>query len=188
VTRIWLRTGVCMLLAAAIGACAPETKPRTVLDFMEDGLAREGVLTRCNQDRDASQQDVECANARRASAALAIEAERARAGGLEHASERKLAALRELEAREATATGSSTVGGNAANGATSFGTPIGAVLPSIGESTVYADQEPLSRRLSLDVDAAPPANDVAIVAPKIEIADVAVIPRPFRTDDANAPR
>ena len=170
-----------MLLAAAIGACAPEAKPRTVLDFMEDGLAREGVLTRCNQDRDASQQDVECANARRASAALAVEAERARAGDREDASERKLAALREVA-------GSSTAGSNASNGAASFGTPIGAVLPSIGESTVYADQEPLNRRPNLDVDAAPPANDVAIVAPKIEIADVAVIPRPFRTDDANAPR
>src|SRR6185503_16523219 len=148
----------------AIGACAPETKPRTDLDFMEDGLAREGVLTRCNQDRDATLHDVECANARRASAALAIEAERARAGDLEHASERKLAALRELEGRETAATGSSTVGSNAATGVASFGSPIGAVLPSIGESTVYADQEPLSRRPSLDVDAAPPANDIAIVA------------------------
>lgn len=144
-----LRAGVCLLLAAAIGACAPESKPRTVLDFMEDGLAREGVLTRCNQDRDATLQDVECANARRASATLAIEAERARAGDVEHAREPKLA-----------------------------------VLPSTGGSTIYADQG----RRSLDVDAKPPTNDIAIVAPQIEIADVAVIPRPFRTDDVSPPR
>ena len=176
-----------MLLAAAIAACAPEPRPRTVLDFMEDGLAREGVLTRCNQDRDATLQDVECSNARRAAAALAIEGERARAGDLEHRSERKLAALRELEAREAAAAGSSTVSSDASTGIASFGAPLGAVLPSIGESTVYADQEPL-RRPNLDVDAQPPVNDFAIVEPKIEIADVAAIPRPFRTDDAKAPR
>jgi hypothetical protein len=176
-----------MLLAAAIGACAPEPQPRTVLDFMEDGLAREGVLTRCNHDRDATLQDVECSNARRAAAALAIEAERARAGDLEHASERKLAAVRELEAREAAAARGSTSGDNASAGVASFGAPIGSVLPSIGESTVYADQEPLGRP-SLDIDAQPPANDIAIVEPEIELAKVAVIPRPFRTDDANAPR
>ena len=167
--KVWLRIAVGTLLAAAIGACAPPPpQPRTVLDFMEDGLAREGVLTRCNHDRDATLQDVECSNARRAAAALAIEAERERAGALEQQSERKFAALRELATREAAAAAASA--GARAN-ESSFGSPIGPVLPSISESTrfdVFAEgQEPLGRP-SLDVeDAAPPANDFEIVEPQI---------------------
>src|SRR5687768_9162460 len=70
-----LRIGLVLLAATAFAACAPEPGPRTTFDFMEDGIAREGVLTRCNQNREATLQDVECANARRAAAAIAIEAE-----------------------------------------------------------------------------------------------------------------
>ena len=71
------------LLAAVLVACAPRSEPRTVLDFMDDGLAREGVLTRCNQNREETLNDEECNNARRASSTLALEAERARAPALE---------------------------------------------------------------------------------------------------------
>ena len=53
-------------LAAALAACAPDPEPRTVRDLMENGLAREGVLARCNRDRDATFDGEECANARRA--------------------------------------------------------------------------------------------------------------------------
>ena len=75
--RPWLRMGA-LLFAALMAACAPsQPEPRSVLDFMEDGLARDGALTRCNQDRDATLTDVECANARRAAATLAIEIGRA---------------------------------------------------------------------------------------------------------------
>jgi hypothetical protein len=89
-----LRAGIALLVAAALTACAPpQPEPRTVLDFMDDGLAREGVLTRCNQNRDATLADEECANARRASAAVALVAERARESGLERESETKLLAL-----------------------------------------------------------------------------------------------
>ena len=106
--------GGALLVAAALAACAPQPEPRTVLDFMEDGLAREGVLTRCNQNRDATSADEECANARRASAAFALEAERARAAGLEQASESKLLALREGQARTAAAEQEATAAARAA--------------------------------------------------------------------------
>src|SRR5690606_10770281 len=91
------------LLAVALFGCAPEPAPRTVYDFMEDGYAREGVLARCNRDRVASASDKECANARRAAATIALEAERERAEVLKRESEAKLLALREREARRAAA-------------------------------------------------------------------------------------
>jgi hypothetical protein len=203
------RAGVALLLAAALAACAPQPEPRTVLDFMDDGIAREGVLTRCNQYRDETSTDAECANARRAAAALALEAERARAPVLERASEDKLVALRETQARAATASqsaaaaaraaaeaayearwrdpsGPRTIAGTQDSAAPTFGAPVGAVLPSMTESTlfeVYAEStEPLGRR-SLEVAAVePPANDLLIAPPEIELADLGLVPRPFRDD------
>ena len=102
-SRFRLRACVAPLLAAALAACAPEPEPRTVSDFMDDGLAREGVLTRCNRDREETLTDEECANARRATAAIALRAERERAPALEQESETKLLALREREARQTAA-------------------------------------------------------------------------------------
>jgi hypothetical protein len=204
--------GATLLLAVVVTACAPAPEPRTALDFMEDGLAREGVLARCNRDRDRTLDDEECANARRAAVAVAIEAERARAGTLERQSERKLAALREAQAREAAAAregaaaqraaaeaayeaqwpNSNRPPATAATSGASFGAPLGAVLPSMSESTLFEvypeGTDPLGRP-GLELEAAePPANEVEIVAPQIELADVAAIPRPFRAGDANAPR
>jgi hypothetical protein len=199
-----------LLIAAALAACAPQPEPRTVLDFMDDGFAREGVLTRCNQNRDVTSADEECANARRAAAALALEAERARAPGLEQSSESKLLAVRESEAREAAAeqeaaasaraaaeaayearwrdpSGPRLPGGAPASTAPSFGAPVGLVMPSMTESTlfdVYAEgNRPLGRR-GLEIAAVePPANDVPNVKPEIELGELAVVPRPFRSDD-----
>jgi len=68
-----LLVGVTPLLAAVLAACAPKPESRSVIDFMEDGFARDGVLTRCDQDRDATSTDEECANARRAAAAVALQ-------------------------------------------------------------------------------------------------------------------
>ena len=67
---------------------------------MEDGLAREGVLARCNQDRQASNADEECANARRAAATLAAAGESERSASLEKESARKLNALRDRQVRQ----------------------------------------------------------------------------------------
>jgi hypothetical protein len=206
--QVGLRAGVALLIAAALVACAPEPAPRTVLDFMEDGYAREGVLTRCNRNRDETLSNEECANARRAAAAVAIQAERARAAELEQESEAKLLALREQEARRAAAEQDAAaaariaaemayearwndptgprLAGSESNAAPAFGTPVGAVMPSMSDSLafdVYAEgNEPLGRP-SLEVAAVePPSNELVIAAPRIEIADLAVIPRPFRDE------
>jgi hypothetical protein len=171
-----------LLAAAALVACAPpQPAPRTTLDFMDDGLAREGVLTRCNQDRDATLMDEECANARRASAAVALEAERAREPGLTRESEDKLVALRDRRVRQATAEQAAVAAARAAADAAYEARWRGAAgqRPVADGATdpafdVYADgSDPLGRR-SLEVAAAaPPVNDLAFV------------PRPFRNDDAD---
>lgn len=194
------------LLAVVLAACAPQPEPRTVLDFMDDGLARDGVLTRCNQDRDATLNDVECANARRAAAAIALEAERARARQLEQESEATLLALRERDARVAAAEEQRAAAERAAAEAAyearwpdtpdarpsadavpapaaSFGAPVGPVLPSMSESTlfeVYADGSDALDRPTLEIEAAPPPNDLVIASPEIAMTDLTAVPRPFR--------
>jgi hypothetical protein len=47
------------------------------MEFMEDSLAREGTLARCNRDRDATASDAECMNARRAASTIAARADEA---------------------------------------------------------------------------------------------------------------
>jgi len=84
-----LIASLCLLTA---GCSGPE--PRTYDDFMEDRIARDGTLARCNRDRESTARDVDCANARRAASAVALLEERARREELERESERKLAALR----------------------------------------------------------------------------------------------
>jgi hypothetical protein len=180
VSRVWPKAVVTLLFAATVAACAQQSEPRSVLDFMEDGLARDGVLTRCSRNRDETLDEVECANARRAATTLAIEEERVRAAEFDRESERKLAALRNHQ--------DSLDSGVGSNGAPAFGTPVGRVMPSMTELEVYAEAAPLGRH-NVEVAAAePPSNEIEAFTPEIELADVAVIPRPFRTDDAAPPR
>ncbi len=182
VSRVWPKAVATLLFAVTVAACAPQPEPRSVFDFTEDGLARDGVLTRCNRNRDETLDDVECANARRASATVAIEAERARAAGFERESDRKLAALRDHQGPPDSSDAAST------SSAPAFGTPVGRVMPSMAELEIYAEAEPLGRH-NIEVAAAePPANELGVFTPEIELADVAVIPRPFRIDDDTAPR
>jgi len=204
-----------VLLAAVVAACAPAPEPRSVLDFMEDGLARDGVLARCNEDRDATLSEIECDNARRAAATLAAEADHGRSQDLERESERKLVALRERSDRQAAAerdsaaasraaaeaayearwrdpAGSRTAPAGEQAAAPAFGAPVGPLMPSMSESTlfdVYAeDGDPLGRR-SIEVAAVePPTNDLQIATPELELAELAIIPRPFRTDETAVPQ
>ena len=177
---------------------------------MDDGFAREGVLTRCNESRDETLTDEECANARRAAAAIALEAERARAPQREQESEAKLLALRERDERRTVAeqdaaaaaqvaaeaayearwgrnpAGSRAAGDVSPATAPAFGAPLGSVMPSMANSPsfdVYAEgADPLGRR-TLEVAAAePPPNEMVIASPRIEMTDLAVVPRPFRDD------
>jgi len=162
------------LLAVVLAACAPKSEPRTVLDFMDDGFAREGVLTRCNQSRDETLNDAECTNARRAAATIALEAERARAAELEQRSEAKLVALRDRDSQAEPAS---------AGAAPAFGSPVGSVLPSMSHDEsrdAYEGTELLGPR-AIEVDAAPPSNDI-VIAPPLDVPELAVLPRPFGAD------
>ena len=88
---------LCLVLAA----CEERPLPRTFADFMEDPIAREGALSRCNENQEATLNDIECANARRATSAIALRQERERREVLERESERKLEELkREMADRE----------------------------------------------------------------------------------------
>ncbi len=89
-----------VLVFGALVAGCNQSVPRSFNDFMEDAIAREGALARCNQDRDATLNDIECANARRAAAAVAVRDERERHSQLEGESQRKLLALRARAAVE----------------------------------------------------------------------------------------
>lgn len=91
------------VLLAALAAGCVEPPPRSFHEFMDDRIAREGVLARCGRDGEP-RDDVECANARRAAATIALRKERERRKELARESERKIEALREqVERREAAA-------------------------------------------------------------------------------------
>ncbi len=204
-----LRAGLALLTAVALAACAPEPQPRSVFDFMEDGLARDGVLTRCNRDRSATLDDVECANARRAAGIVALEADRARETALARESANKLAALRQREDRQSLAEqdasaaalaaaeaayearwrnppGTPVASDSVSTPAPAYGAPVGAVMPSMTESALvdlYREDADTPGRPGLAVvHAEPPSNELRIDVPKLELDDLSGIPRPFRSD------
>ena len=55
-----------LVAVTAVGCGAPEPAPRTVNDLAEDPAVLQGLLARCEADKRAKFNDVECANARRA--------------------------------------------------------------------------------------------------------------------------
>ena len=87
---------------------------------MEDGFAREGVLARCNADREATAGDVECKNARRAAVVVAAEKEDERLRALELESQRKLVAMRDRAARQEQAQQDAAAAAKAAAEAAAF--------------------------------------------------------------------
>jgi hypothetical protein len=98
---------VLALLCLVLQACGAPPPPRSYDEFMDDRIAREGVILRCDANPEQAQDDIECANARRAAATIALSEERARRQDLERESKQKIAALkqemveRERIAREA---------------------------------------------------------------------------------------
>lgn len=206
---VWLRAGM-MMVAGFVAACgAPSPGPRTFYDFMEDGLAREGVLARCNQDRAVPANDLECANARRAEAVVALERERKRAAELERESARKLAAVGRRQAQASTDEAQLRLEARAAaeaayeaqwSGATArpakvpgptapaFGAPLGSPLPSIAESAlfdVYASGAATFGPPTLELAAAePPSNEMAAFVPELALDPLDALPRPFRNPEA----
>jgi hypothetical protein len=185
---LWIavaRVAGALAISAWLAACQQPAKPRTYEFFMEDGLAREGVLARCNQDRQASVNDLECDNARRAAAAVGATGERERTEHNERESSRKLEQLRDRAARQQQAEEQAAAAAKAAekeayesqwrekNAAASGAGPI---------SDNTDERESLSQlpaRPELKIAAVePPKVDVQPEKPEIEHA--AVIPRPFR--------
>ena len=177
------------VLAVAIwlAACQQPAKPRSYEFFMEDGLAREGVLARCNQDRKASVDDQECDNARRAAATIGATGERERTQNYERESSRKLEELRDRAARKQQAEEQAAAAAKAAEkeayesqwrdkGAASAN-GAGPISDNGADDRESLSQLPARPELKIAA-VEPPKADVQPEKPEIEHA--AVIPRPFR--------
>lgn len=90
-----------MSAASLLLAACSKPEPRSFDFFLNDSIARDGAIARCDRDP-ASQQDIECANARRAAVTVQLREERERREVLERESAAKIDALRrqfELEQR-----------------------------------------------------------------------------------------
>ncbi len=177
-----------LAVTAWVAACQQPSRPRTYEFFMEDGLAREGVLARCNEDRKASVDDQECENARRAAATIGATGERERTQNYERESSRKLEQLRDRAARQQQADEQAAAAAKAAEKEAyeAQWRDKGAAAPATGATPISDngadDRESLSQlpaRPELKIAAIePPKGDVQPQKPEIEQA--AVIPRPFR--------
>jgi len=96
------------MLAVSAGACVAGCKgpePRSYEYFLDDKIARDGVLARCEADPAAARTDIECANALRAALTIQLQEERARREALERESAERIESLRrqyeaERQARE----------------------------------------------------------------------------------------
>lgn len=88
---ICVAAALCVLLTA----CSDPPRPRTFAEFMDDAIARDGTLARCNGEPDGALQDLECANARRAATTIALRQERERRETLERESQRKIDELKQ---------------------------------------------------------------------------------------------
>jgi len=183
-------------VAAWLVACDTPAKPRSVEFFTEDGLAREGVLARCNQDRRASAGDVECDNARRAAMSLAAEGEGQRNASFEKESERKLNALRNRQVRQEQAEQDAAVAAKAAADAAyeAQWREKNAQGGAAGSEPISDAADPVVERESLSQLPARPNLKLAAVMPppgdlkpqKPEIEQAAIIPRPFRPADSTS--
>ncbi len=86
--------GGSVVIALLFSACSPEPPPRKVSEFLEDPIALEATLSRCNADRSRSRDDEECKNAREAGKRISTAEEEERQRLLEEESRRKLEAIR----------------------------------------------------------------------------------------------
>jgi hypothetical protein len=96
-----LKAVACTCGLALLAAACVKPEPRRFEEFMDDSIAREGTLARCNRNREETSNDIECANARRAASAVALVHEREQRAELERESERTLVDLRaQIERRD----------------------------------------------------------------------------------------
>jgi hypothetical protein len=138
-----------------LSACEEE-QPTSFAEFMDDDIARDGTLARCNENRELTSTDIECANARRAAAAIALREERARREALELESERKLAELRQQVERERAAAREAQLMAEAAARAA-----YDAQWEEAGAAPVGIDGQPINEGESVGVDGLPiPADQM----------------------------
>lgn len=190
-----LGLGASLCLAGLVLSGCAKPPPRTYTDFMEDRIAREGTLARCNQLSEEAEGGIECANARRAAMAIALREEREKRETLERESERKLAALRaQLEERERAAreaAAAAEAAKLAAYEAQWRDTPPGSGPNPAADSAATPDALPAAAsedfgaaspagRLESDAASAVPAPGVAGPAEPEATAEAAAVPRPFR--------
>lgn len=99
--RANVRLGMWLLSATLLASACSPPPPRTFDYFLDDQIARDGVLARCDLDPVAAQTDIECANARRAATTIQLRLERERREELERESAAKIEALRrQFEAQQ----------------------------------------------------------------------------------------
>ena len=200
-----LRAAGVLVVCAWAAGCEQE-HPRTFNDFMEDALAREGVLARCSRDRTATGADAECEAARRAAGAAAAAMEEERRAELERESERKMIAMRDRAAAEGRAAADAAARAEAERAAAydaqwrdpnaprtasadgvaapSFGTPLAASASAVLASAddPFAEFVPVVPPLEIAA-VSPPTSDFRIAEPELELGEVAKIPRPFRNKE-----
>jgi hypothetical protein len=184
--RAALRAAGATILLVALTACEQHDRPRTYYEFMEDGFAREGVLVRCNQDREATANDVECVNARRAAAAVGAQADGDQVAQRERESERKMIAMRDSADNREQAAAQAAAQAEAEQRAAydaQWRDPA-KPAPAAQDENYDPFAVHIPERIPLEVAAvAPPKGELEIVVPDLEIEEVATIPRPFRANE-----
>jgi hypothetical protein len=98
--RNWSRSICASLALSGLAACShPHAPPASVDDLMEDRVALDGLLLKCNANPQMSLKDADCAAARTASARLALQNERVDVDKRQDEFERSRDALRQAQER-----------------------------------------------------------------------------------------
>jgi hypothetical protein len=98
--RNWSRSACACLALAGLAACNhAHTPPASVDDLMEDRVALDGLLMKCNANQQMSLKDPDCAAARTASGRLAVQNERVDVDKRQAEFERSRDALRQAQER-----------------------------------------------------------------------------------------
>jgi len=88
------------LALSGLAACSPpHTPPPTVDDLVEDRVALDGLLMKCNANQEMTLKDPECAAAREASVRLAVQNQRVNVDKRQAEFERSREALRQAQDR-----------------------------------------------------------------------------------------
>jgi hypothetical protein len=164
-----------VVVAALLTACVEGRQPRSFTEFMDDSIAREGTLVRCNADRAATANDVECINARRAAATIAAQDEAERRSHLEAQSEARLLAARQRHAAQQAAERQAEIAAaveeqlayesqwtNASSA--ELGTTVVAAAPAVEASTQMGSVVPVPslEPIELPASARPPLTTVRL--------------------------